>query len=120
MSTIESNFNGYPKPTDWNKVYFLLQQANSPGFATASKSEIAKELLSDIAIQGADYEDLPVSTSSALVPLPIPEAELKYGFLANGKFSQPNGPTLEYTAKQWGLLLYYSEKWFKKFTLDLP
>ncbi|MGJ1228852.1 hypothetical protein ACR78H_25210 [Sphingobacterium siyangense] len=120
MSTIESKFNGYPAVTDWDKAVFLLQQANSQGFNGATKKEIAKELFGDISIQGADYEDLPVSISSAVVPLPIPEAEQKYGFLANGKFSQPNGPTLEYTAKQWGLVLFDGDKWVKKFTLDLP
>jgi len=120
MSTIESNFNGYPKVTDWDKVYFLLQQANSQGFNAATKKEIVQQLFGDVAIQGADYEDLPVSTSSAVVPLPIPDAELKYGFLANGKYSQPNGPTLEYSATQWGLTLFDGDKWVKKFTLDLP
>lgn len=120
MSTIESNFNGYPKVTDWDKVYFLLQQANSEGFNAATKKEIVQELFGDVSIQGADYEDLPVSTSSAVVPLPIPEAELKYGFLANGKYSQPNGPTLEYSEKQWGLVLFDNEKWVKKFTLEMP
>lgn len=120
MSTIESKFNGYPKVTDWNKVYFLLQQANSPGFNSATKKEIVNELFGDAAIQGADYEDLPISTSSAVVPLPIPEADLKYGFLTNGKFSQPNGPTLEYTSTQMGLTLFDGIKWVKKFTLNLP
>jgi hypothetical protein len=120
MSTIESKFNGYPAVTDWDKAIFLLQQANSVGFNGATKKEIAQVLFGDVAIQGADYEDLPVATSSAPVALPIPEVDLKYGFLANGTFSQPNGPNLVYTGKQWGLVLFSEGKWTKKFTLDLP
>ncbi|WP_313265083.1 hypothetical protein [Sphingobacterium sp.] len=120
MSTIESKFNGYPAVTDWDKAVFLLQQVNSEGFNGATKKEIVQELFGDVVIQGADYEDLPVAESADPVPLPIPEAELKYGFLANGKYSQPNGPTLEYSALQWGLTSFDGEKWVKKFTLTIP
>ncbi|GEM_PF-6630232 len=120
MSTIESKFNGYSKVTDWNKVYFLMQQANSEGFNSATKKEVVQELFGDAAIQGADYYDLPVATSSAVVPLPIPTVPNKFGFLANGKYSQPTGGNLEYSATQWGLTLFDGNKWIKKFTLDLP
>lgn len=120
MSTIESKFNGYPAVTDWDKAIFLLQQVNSEGFNGATSKEIVERLFGDIAIQGADFYDLPIATSSATVALPIPTVPNKFGFLANGKYSQPVGGTLEYASTQWGLAHFDGTKWIKKFTLDLP
>lgn len=117
---LEPNFNGYPPVTDWEKVILVLQQANELLLRGASIKDLSKWIVGDIEIQGSDFYDLPVSTSSTPVALPIPAVANKFGFLANGKFSQPTGGTLEYSATQWGLTLFDGDKWVKKFTLDMP
>ncbi|NJI75821.1 hypothetical protein HCX49_21730 [Sphingobacterium kitahiroshimense] len=120
MTLLDPNFNGLPPVTDWEKVFIALQQANEKVFRGASAKEFGKQVIGDVAIQGADFEDLPIATSSAPVVLPIPQAEMKFGFLANGRYTQPNGPDLEYSTTQWGLTLFDGVRWIKKFTLDLP
>ncbi|WP_333862551.1 hypothetical protein [Sphingobacterium sp.] len=117
---LEPTINGLPPVTDWQKVFLALQQANEAFLRGATLPELGKQIIGDVAIQGADFEDLPAATSSAPVPLPIPEAELKYGFLAKGTFTQPNAGDLVYSAKQWGLVIFNDEKWTKKFTLEIP
>ncbi|MEJ5143927.1 hypothetical protein [Sphingobacterium sp. MYb388] len=120
MNILEPNFNGLPPVTDWEKVFIALQQANEKVFRGASAKEFGKQVIGDIAIQGADFEDLPIATSSDPVVLPIPETEMKFGFLANGTYTQSNGPDLEYSTTQWGLTLFDGIRWIKKFTLELP
>ena len=117
---LEPTINGLPPVTDWQKVFLALQQANETFLRGATLPEFGKQIIGDVEIQGADYYDLPVATSSTPVALPIPTVSNKFGFLANGKYSQPTGGTLEYSATQWGLALFDGTKWVKKFTLDLP
>ena len=117
---LEPNINGLPPITDWQKVFLVLQQANEAFLRGATLKDIGKQIIGDVEIQGSDFYDLPVATSSTPVALPIPTVSNKFGFLANGKYSQPTGGTLEYSATQWGLTLFDGTKWLKKFTLDLP
>lgn len=117
---LEPNFNSLPPVNDWDMVYLALQQANEKFFRSATAKDFGKQIIGDVAIQGADFEDLPIATSAAPVLLPIPEAEMKFGFLANGTYTQPNGPNLVYTDVQWGLTLFDGTRWVKKFTLTLP
>ncbi|WP_286753862.1 MULTISPECIES: SGNH/GDSL hydrolase family protein [Sphingobacterium] len=117
---LEAKINSLPPITDWQKVFMVLQQANESFLRGATLKELGEQLVGDIEIQGADFYDLPIATSSTPVPLPIPTTSKKFGFLANGKYSQPTGGTLEYTATQWGMTLFDGTKWVKKFTLDMP
>ncbi|MFE2863183.1 hypothetical protein [Sphingobacterium multivorum] len=117
---LEPTINGLPPVTDWQKVFLALQQANEAFLRGATLKDIGKQIIGDVEIQGSDFYDLPVATSSTPVALPIPTVPNKFGFLANGKYSQPTGGTLEYSATQWGLTLFDGTKWIKKFTLDLP
>ncbi len=117
---LEPKINGLPPVTDWQKVFLALQQANEAFLRGATLKDIGKQIIGDVEIQGSDFYDLPVATSSTPVALPIPTVSNKFGFLANGKYSQPTGGTLEYSATQWGLALFDGTKWVKKFTLELP
>lgn len=117
---LEPNINGLPPITDWQKVFLVLQQANEAFLRGATLPELGKQIIGDVQIQGSDFVDLPVAETTAPVALPIPETGNKFGFLANGKFTQPTGGTLEYSSTQWGLTLFDGDKWVKKFTLDLP
>jgi len=117
---LEPNINGLPPVTDWQKVFLALQQANEAFLRGATLQEFGKQIIGDVQIQGSDFVDLPVAEDSTPVPLPIPETGNKFGFLADGKFTQPTGGTLEYSATQWGLTLFDGTKWIKKFTLTLP
>ncbi|WP_312363903.1 M14 family metallopeptidase [Sphingobacterium sp.] len=117
---LEPNINGLPPITDWQKVFLVLQQANEAFLRGATLPELGKQIIGDVQIQGADFVDLPVAEDSTPVALPIPETGNKFGFLADGKFTQPTGGTLEYSATQWGLTLFDGDKWVKKFTLELP
>lgn len=117
---LEPNINGYPAVTDWEKVIVVLQQANELLLRGASIKDLSNWIVGDIEIQGADFYDLPVSSGTDPVALPIPTVAKKFGFLANGKFTQPTGSSLEYSATQWGLALFDGTKWVKRFTLDLP
>ena len=117
---LEPTINGLPPVTDWQKVFLALQQANEAFLRGATLKEFGRQIIGDAAIQGADFEDLPIADSSAPVALPIPEADLKYGFLAKGTYTQPNGPDLVYSLKQWGLTLFDGDKWVKRFTLEIP
>ena len=117
---LEPNINGLPPITDWQKVFLVLQQANEAFLRGATLPELGKQIIGDVQIQGADFVDLPVAETTDPVALPIPETGNKFGFLADGKFTQPTGGTLEYSATQWGLTLFDGDKWVKKFTLDLP
>lgn len=117
---LEPNFNSLPPVNDWDMVYLALQQANEKFFRSATAKDFGKQIIGDVAIQGADFEDLPIATSAAPVALPVPEAEMKFGFLANGTYTQPNGPNLVYTDVQWGLTLFDGTRWIKKFTLTIP
>ncbi|WP_282635773.1 hypothetical protein [Sphingobacterium thalpophilum] len=117
---LEPTINGLPPVTDWQKVFLALQQANEAFLRGATLPELGKQIIGDVQIQGADFVDLPVAEDSTPVALPIPETGNKFGFLANGKFSQPTGGTLEYSSTQWGLTLFDGEKWVKKFTLKMP
>ncbi|MGJ1407462.1 hypothetical protein [Sphingobacterium siyangense] len=117
---LEPTINGLPPVTDWQKVFLALQQANEAFLRGATLPELGKQIIGDVQIQGADFVDLPVAEDSTPVALPIPETGNKFGFLADGKFTQPTGGTLEYSATQWGLTLFDGSKWVKKFTLELP
>ncbi|MDQ1150148.1 hypothetical protein QE382_002132 [Sphingobacterium zeae] len=117
---LEPTINGLPPVTDWQKVFLALQQANEAFLRGATLKDIGKQIIGDVEIQGSDFYDLPVATSSTPVALPIPTVPNKFGFLANGKYSQPTGVSLEYSATQWGLTLFDGTKWVKKFTLELP
>lgn len=117
---LEPTINGLPPITDWQKVFLVLQQANEAFLRGATLPELGKQIIGDVQIQGADFVDLPVAETTDPVPLPIPETGNKFGFLADGKFTQPTGGTLEYSATQWGLTLFDGDKWVKKFTLDMP
>ncbi|MGF7026279.1 SGNH/GDSL hydrolase family protein [Sphingobacterium sp. HSC-15S19] len=117
---LEPTINGLPPITDWQKVFLVLQQANEAFWRGATMKDFGKQIIGDIEIQGADFYDLPVATSSTPVALPIPTVSNKFGFLANGKYSQQSGGTLEYSATQWGLVLFDGTKWVKRFTLDMP
>lgn len=117
---LEPTINGLPPVTDWQKVFLALQQANEAFLRGATLPELGKQIIGDVQIQGSDFVDLPVATSTDPVALPIPSTGNKFGFLANGKFTQPTGETLEYSATQWGLTLFDGDKWVKKFTLEIP
>ncbi|MGJ1416158.1 alpha-L-fucosidase [Sphingobacterium multivorum] len=117
---LEPNINGLPPITDWQKIFLVLQQANETFLRGATLQEFSRQVIGDVEIQGADFVDLPMAEDSTPVALPIPATGNKFGFLANGKFTQPTGGTLEYSATQWGLTLFDGDKWVKKFTLDLP
>ena len=117
---LEPTINGLPPVTDWQKVFLALQQANEAFLRGATLPELGKQIVGDVQIQGADFVDLPVAEDSTPVALPIPETGNKFGFLADGKFTQPTGGTLEYSATQWGLTLFDGDKWVKKFTLEMP
>jgi len=117
---LEPNINGYPSVTDWEKVVVVLQQANELLLRGASIKDLSKWIIGDVEIQGSDFVDLPVATSVDPVTLPIPTTGNKFGFLANGKYNQPAGSTLEYSETEWGLTLFDGSKWVKKFTLEMP
>lgn len=117
---LEPNINGLPPITDWQKVFLVLQQANEAFLRGATLPELGKQIIGDVQIQGSDFVDLPVAETTDPVALPIPSTGNKFGFLADGKFTQPTGGTLEYSSTQWGLTLFDGVKWVKKFTLDLP
>lgn len=71
MTILDPNFNGLPKPTDWNKVIVPLQQANEKEFRGATLNELGANLNIEMSVNAQRIPSVPPG------PLPAGPADLE-------------------------------------------
>lgn len=87
---LQPKFNRYPKPTDWNSLLLLAQQAFEDGFRAPTFQDLVSKVRELVAIEGG----------SALVPtvepgtvLPAPATPNMIMIMKGGSYTQPDGVT---------------------------
>ncbi|WP_447766990.1 SGNH/GDSL hydrolase family protein [Sphingobacterium faecium] len=115
-NTLEPNFNGLPKPTDWKKVIVPLQQANEKEFRGATLLELGDNLNIEMSINA---QRVPAVPPGALVAGPA-DREVFMEIKEPGSWTWGTNPPL--TNAQGNISTFYWDKtdWKKNDSAALP
>lgn len=115
-NTLEPNFNGLPKPTDWKKVIVPLQQANEKEFRGATLLELGDNLNIEMSINA---QRVPAVPPGALVAGPT-DREVFMEIKVAGSWTWGTNPPL--TNAEGNIATFYWDKtdWKKNDEVALP
>lgn len=113
---LEPNFNGLPKPTDWNKVIIPLQQANEKEFRGATLPELGANLKIEMSVNAQRVPSVP---PGALVAGPA-DREVFMEIKVHGSWTWKTDPPL--TNAQGDISTFWWDKsdWKKNDGTPLP
>lgn len=87
---LQPKFNRYPKPTDWNSLLLLAQQAFEDGFRAPTFQELTDKISELVAVRGGSGI---VPTVEPETQLPAPATPNMIMIMKGGSYTQPDGTT---------------------------
>ncbi len=90
---LEPQFNKYPKPTDWNSLIILAQQAFENGFRGPTFQDLANRLSIVLGPNIGSAFDSTVVSDGGTLPEIVPD-EKRWLFVGPGTYNNPTGGTI--------------------------
>ncbi len=115
-NTLEPNFNGLPKPTDWKKVIVPLQQANEKEFRGATLLELGDNLNIEMSINA---QRVPAVPPGALVAGPA-DREVFMEIKVPGSWTWGTNPPLTNAQGDISTFWWDMSDWKKNDSAALP